>query len=579
MPEFTVAENLNDVALGLSSGLNDLLVLDIGGNRILYALNRAENKLLQLTVSGLGQLSLSDTLQFSGTIPAGTEARLAHGLFAGGGNFLTLSGLADQYVSLASNGAFGLQALMPNVGTLEQVVTLSLAGTPVILAAAPSGGLNFFADAGSGYIAGNGLSDSGDAYLADVSAAVGFVDNGISYVATTSATEHGVNLVSVSQSGLVQASALGAANGLPVGAPSDIAALTQFDQTWVLVASNDTSSVSALKVQDGALALADHIYDGVQTRFQGASQVAAVTHGDFAFAVVGGAEGGVSLLTMLPSGRLVHLDSMAEDETVFLDQISDLELYIVGNSLNVVAASSNETGLTRVEYDLGQLGQVIQAANNGQGATGTQFDDQIIGSVAAEALAGSSGADILLDGQGVDTLTGGEGADLFVLTADGQTDNITDFETGVDRLDLSGFDFLYDVSQLSVSLTATGATVSFGGETLNITTSDLSPLNSSMLTTEDILNIDRPPFLLIGREIVGTSLGDVLNGGIGDDTISGIGGDDSLVGASGNDVLSGNQGNDTVSGDGADDSVYGGAGDDLLFGGDGNDLIYGDDWA
>ena len=582
MPVLSVAEILPGATLGLFSGIDDILVLDFNGTRVLYALNRAENRVLEVSLSATGQMTFADSLQFAGTVAAGTEPRLTEGMTASGDVFLTVSGLSaqdGQTVTLSPTGALGTQAPLTGVGMLDQAVPLAVGASSVLVSADGGGGLLSFWDDGQGYSAGPALADTADRYLADISGTVQFLAGGVPYVATVSATEHGVNVASVQQSGLTHTGAIGATDTLPISVPEDIAAVTQFGETWLFVASQGTSSLSVLRVADGVPHLADHVYDNAVTRFQGASEVAAATYGDMAYVAVGGAEGGISLFTMLHDGRLVHLDSVAEDETVPLNQIAALEMFATGTTVHVVVGSGNEVGLTRLTYDMSQSGSVVSASSDGNGATGTSLDDQIVGSVAGEALSGLAGDDILVDGLGNDTLTGGSGADLFVLTADGQGDTITDFERGSDRLDMSAFDFLYDVSQVTIAPTATGATLTFGDETLHVTTADLTPLTAGSLTTQDILNLDRPPFLSIGREISGTESADLLNGGPGADTISGLGGDDRLVGGPGLDVLLGNAGNDTLEGEGAEDTLYGGLGDDLLFGGDSDDLIYGDDWA
>ncbi len=582
MAVLSVAQVLSGSPLALTSGIDDVLVVDIAGSPVLYALNRAENRLLELSISGTGQVSLVNSVQFAGTTAAGTEARLTAGSSASEGAFLAISGVSPQdgqIIPLSVSGALGVQEELSGVGTVNQAVSMTLGASSLLVSASQGGGLETFWDDGQGYLSGSSLADSADRYLADVAGSVGFLDGGTPYIATVSATEHGVNVASVQQSGLVQTGSIGAAETLPVGTPLDIAALTHFGTPWLFIASEGTSSLSVLQVSDGVPLLSDHVYDSAITRFQGASEVTAVSNGDVAYVAVGGAEGGVSLFTMLPGGRLVHLDSVAEEETVPLDQIGTLDAFVANDAIQIVAASSREAGLTRLTYDVSQFGSVELAPSDGSGAAGTGLDDQVIGSVAGETLFGLAGDDILVDGHGIDTLSGGPGADLFVFTADGQADMITDFELGVDRLDLSAFDFLYDVSQLSVAPTATGATLSFGTETLTLVTADQSPLAAQSLTTADIINVDRPPFLSIGRDITGTSASELLNGGPGEDTISGLGGDDRLVGGAGVDVLFGNLGNDTLEGEGSGDTLYGGSGDDHLFGGDGDDIIYGDDWA
>ena len=203
---------------------------------------------------------------------------------------------------------------------------------------------------------------------------------------------------------------------------------------------------------------------------------------------------------------------------------------------------------------------------------------------------GGEGDDILFDNAGEDTLIGGAGADLFVFHSDGQADVVQDFQRGVDRLDLSSFDFLYDISQLDFSSQPDGALLIHGDEELRIYTADGAPLTTADLTNADILNVDRPPFLPIAQELIGNVGADTLNGAQGDDVIEGGAGDDRLAGQGGNDLIwggddddwvDGGAGGDTIDGGEGHDTLIGGSGGDLIDGGAGNDLIYADefDWS
>ncbi len=63
-------------------------------------------------------------------------------------------------------------------------------------------------------------------------------------------------------------------------------------------------------------------------------------------------------------------------------------------------------------------------------------NDHLVGNSGNDHLFGLMGDDILAGGPGFDTLTGGPGADTFVLADLDAADVITDFQVGVDRLDL-----------------------------------------------------------------------------------------------------------------------------------------------
>jgi Ca2+-binding RTX toxin-like protein len=70
---------------------------------------------------------------------------------------------------------------------------------------------------------------------------------------------------------------------------------------------------------------------------------------------------------------------------------------------------------------------------------------------------------------------------------------------------------------------------------------------------------------------VGSAIGNVINGGAGDDTVRGLGGDDRLIGWEGDDRLFGGVGEDWLNGRSGRDLLNGGAGRDVLIGGFGED--------
>jgi hypothetical protein len=79
-------------------------------------------------------------------------------------------------------------------------------------------------------------------------------------------------------------------------------------------------------------------------------------------------------------------------------------------------------------------------------------------------LAGGDGVDILNGGVGDDTLTGGAGADRYMFDARGWgVDTITDFQHGVDDLDLRGLGLSWSKLKISHSgATTTIAVPDFG---------------------------------------------------------------------------------------------------------------------
>ncbi|MEP0565407.1 MAG: hypothetical protein ABJC64_13455, partial [Paracoccaceae bacterium] len=435
------------------------------------------------------------------------------------------------------------------------------------------------------------LSDTAERYLGDVADLMTFTIGAQIFVGTVSAIENGVNLARVTNAGLTQTGALGPTQYLPISTPEDLDVVQRLGETHLVVASSGSSSLTTIMIgPDGSPMLADHILDSDASALGGARSVTTVLNGDVAYVAAGGNEGGISLLTMLPGGRLVHLDTQADDNFLSLERITSVEMSISGSALQIFGSSSMANDIARLTFDISAQGSVFLADTLGNGAVGTALDDQVIGSDVAETLSGGAGRDILLDGAGIDTMAGGSGEDLFVFSADGVLDVVTDFERGFDRLDLSAFDFFYNIDQLSLAPETDGATLTFADETIRIFTADAAPLTLAELNNNDILNVDRPPYLATAQNLIGGSGADSLNGGHGndtvlgndgDDTLFGNGGDDTLDGGIGADQIDGGAGNDFLRGQADADTIVGSTGDDLILGDGGDDVIYGDgfDWS
>ncbi len=97
--------------------------------------------------------------------------------------------------------------------------------------------------------------------------------------------------------------------------------------------------------------------------------------------------------------------------------------------------------------------------------------------------------------------------------------------------------------------------------------------DSFAYTIADNLGARSAPAVVTLTVNAADTIGDALNGGLGNDTINGSDGNDTILGGGGNDSLFGGLGNDRIQGQGGNDTVIGGGGADILDGGDGNDLI------
>jgi Ca2+-binding RTX toxin-like protein len=113
-----------------------------------------------------------------------------------------------------------------------------------------------------------------------------------------------------------------------------------------------------------------------------------------------------------------------------------------------VEVRDGEGGKTAKSFTIGvtDLDDAVVGGKKGEKLVGTPGADDINGRGGSDRLFGDAGADTLAGGRGRDVLTGGSGEDVFrFLSAKdagkgGKRDVVTDFEKGIDRIDLSGTD-------------------------------------------------------------------------------------------------------------------------------------------
>ena len=371
--------------------------------------------------------------------------------------------------------------------------------------------------------------------------------------------------------GLAVADVLRMSDGLPVDVPSAMEIAEIGSARYAVMASAGTSSITVMEITaTGQLEPTDHINASTYTRIANLTAMDVVHYGDRAFVVAGGANDGVSFFELLPDGRLYHWDAQEDMQSLSLSNVTAVTAEVRGAGIDIYAASENEAGITHMRVELGLAGQTITGTAGNDtlnGTSGTAANDVLYGGDGDDRLSGLDGNDVLIGGAGVNIMTGGAGADLFVLSPGATRDTITDFELGVDRIDMSGFGRIYDLSGLSWANRSTGAVVYFGDRVLVVNTADDTPLTIDDFTSDQLFNLSHTDLTY-------------MEGGTdpaGDFTPPG-----NVEGSAGADTLSGTASEDTIRGNIGDDMLYGGDGDDILNGGVGADLLdggAGSDWA
>ncbi|ESW62328.1 MAG: hypothetical protein Q27BPR15_01575 [Rhodobacter sp. CACIA14H1] len=489
------------------------MVVEAGG--ALRVLNPVPDETVRLALTGAGAQVLSFAAQGAARVPV-TVGGMAGSL------------PADLIAAARVPGAGSLTGfLVPGsafAGAAVEVLAFGIGGVPYLAAARPQGsGVELFRIGADGALSRvSGVADTADLPLAGVSALATATVGGQVYLYAGSAREGGVTALAVSAAGgLSVAGQIGVAQGLPLADVRAMASVTAHGGTWLVVASAGTSGLTVFALGEGGrMVPVDHVIDELATRFQGVTAMDVLSHGDWVFVAVAGADEGVTLFALVPGGRLVHLATVADRADLGLANVSALRLAVVEGALQVVALSAAEAGLS-----------VLSVPLAGQGVAG--------------GVTGGTGRDILTDGAGSEVLTGGAGADIFVLVADGRRDVIADVDPAADRIDLTGWAFFRNAGQLAVTPTATGAVLRFGLEELELRTAAGRPL-----TLAEVQAMVAP---LHGRLALvpaaapqppagGTAGHDMLAGGEGADTLRGGGGNDTLAGGGGDDLLSGDEG-------------------------------------
>ncbi|SFB04229.1 Hemolysin-type calcium-binding repeat-containing protein [Poseidonocella pacifica] len=330
-----------------------------------------------------------------------------------------------------------------------------------------------------------------------------------------------------------------------LSAPTSLATLDVAGSSYAIVGGSQDEKIAVVALgTDGDMRVTDVIGGDPSTQFAGAAILQTVTLGDRGYIVAGSTEGGLSLLTLLPNGRLLSLSTLDMEAVDAESAFAGLMLTADENGIDIFLVPDNEDaaedGITRLHLDLGAVGEVIAFGDGAQSAIGTEHNDQIFGGAGNDVLLGGDGDDILIDGEGIDRLTGGDGSDVFVFSLDGVLDTVVDFQLGVDRLDLSSLTQERRVDALEIVSRSNGAEITIGDEVIRVITDDGSSLTAASFDAEDLFDIwhmDAAALVQGPVALAGSKLNDTLTGFGGDDRLMGGGGHDLLIGAGGDDRL------------------------------------------
>jgi Ca2+-binding RTX toxin-like protein len=152
-----------------------------------------------------------------------------------------------------------------------------------------------------------------------------------------------------------------------------------------------------------------------------------------------------------------YMEGNAGDDVYLVDNVGDSVVELSGEGIDEVYATLATYTLSgQVEnlyYNGGSnftgtgnaLDNIIFGASGNDSLSGLDGNDTLRGQTGADTLNGGNGADLLVGGSDADTNTGGAGADTFRIGyyesgTGAAADRITDFATGTDLIDISGWD-------------------------------------------------------------------------------------------------------------------------------------------
>ncbi|NVO57777.1 beta-propeller fold lactonase family protein [Rhodobacteraceae bacterium B1Z28] len=264
---------------------------------------------------------------------------------------------------------------------------------------------------------------------------------------------------------------------LGIATPTAVEVVEAYGQSWVVVAGSGSNSVSVMRLSsDGRLIPTDHVLDTLDTRFESVQDLSVIEVDGRVFVVAAGGDDGITLYTLTPDGQLVHLDSIADSVESGLQNVQTLSVAHVGDELQILATAQQDAGVNLLTVSVADLGVVREGFGT---VNGTASDDMLSGSVLETTLLGGAGEDILIAGTAATTMTGGSGADIFVMQAGSDPTTITDFEAGIDRLDLFDYLLLRSPTQLTFTTTAQGAEIEYRDESIQIFSASGGSLTSA----------------------------------------------------------------------------------------------------
>ncbi len=380
----------------------------------------------------------------------------------------------------------------PSPALTPQITGFSVGATQFVATGGGAGGpagLNIYEVQGTTLVHRDTVADHIKVTIGDIADLITVTVGGSDYLVAGSTKDGGISTFTVGADGTAHlVDAIGVKEGLWLSGMDSLTATEANGTSYVIVASTNSGSLSVVRINPmGVLFVTDHITDTLNTRFAHVDAIDSFTTNGRGFVVAGGSDDGLTLLEIMPDGRLLEHDSIANQAGWTLENITAIKAAVFGTEVQIFAAGSRTSGIMQFTIPTTALATPITGNDANNTLTGGGLDDLIYGGAGDDKLYGNAGDDILFGGSGLDKLFGGAGADVFIMDAGPDQDQIRDFQLGIDRIDLSRWGMIYHPSELTVTARTNGASVGFGDLIFRIWTDDGSTLTAADLTSDSFL--------------------------------------------------------------------------------------------
>ncbi len=239
------------------------------------------------------------------------------------------------------------------------------------------------------------IQDGPKVTLSGISDMVSLTLGGDIYLIAASSSRDGLTSFHLGAGGsLMVTDSLTAKDGLWVAGLDVLAVAEAGGNSFVIAGSTQTGSLSVLRINNlGVMFVTDQIHDDLTTRFGTVSEIATVTVGSRVLVVAGGGDGGISLLELLPDGRLFHHAAYeAESRSAAIaGGLTGLSVGVAGGGLQILVGGAG--GVVQIQVPLADLGPAWMGTPGADTLTGGAGDDLIFGNGGADWLSGGAGDD------------------------------------------------------------------------------------------------------------------------------------------------------------------------------------------